>query len=81
MESSIAKTALKEMFMRDPKRIKKILSIIEKIWQENPDLRFGQLLINYGIVPDELRTWLMEDDELLKGLEKKKDIGAEYLNI
>jgi hypothetical protein len=75
MESSIAKTALKEMFMRDPKRIKKILSIIEKIWQENPDLRFGQLLINYGIVPDELRTWLMEDDELLKGLEKKKDIG------
>lgn len=30
--------------MRDPKRIQEMLSLIEEIWQRNPDLRFNQLL-------------------------------------
>lgn len=33
---------------------------LEKKWLENPDLRFGQFLINNGIVSDDLRTWNME---------------------
>lgn len=31
---------------RDPKRIKRILSLIGDIWEENPDLRLLQLLEN-----------------------------------
>jgi hypothetical protein len=56
--------------MRDQKRIKKIMSIIETYWQGSPDQRWGQMLINMGLIPDDLRTWNMEDDDLLKGLEK-----------
>jgi len=32
--------------MRDPKRIKRILKLVEKIWEENPDLRLTQLIMN-----------------------------------
>lgn len=31
---------------RDPKRIKKILKKIERLWEKNPDWRLGQLVIN-----------------------------------
>jgi len=64
MQRKIKKT------MRDPKRIAKIMSIIETYWQQSPDQRFGQMLINLGLVPDDIRTWTMEDDILLKELEK-----------
>ena len=56
--------------MRDESRIKKILKILEKMWKQNPDQRFCQMLINYGIVKDDIQTWTLEDDELLEGLEK-----------
>lgn len=55
--------------MRDKERIPKILSGIEKIWKENPDLRLGQLLKN-------LRTNVMfdfyyiEDEKLLQLLKE-----------
>lgn len=32
--------------MRDPKRIKEILGVIEQVWTKNPDLRLMQLLLN-----------------------------------
>lgn len=32
--------------MRDPKRINRILIIIEKIWEKQPDTRFNQLIDN-----------------------------------
>lgn len=32
--------------MRDKKRIKCILNLIEKIWEKNPDLRLCQLIKN-----------------------------------
>lgn len=32
--------------MRDPKRIPNCLEIIQKIWEEQPDTRFNQLLYN-----------------------------------
>ena len=56
--------------MRDQARIKKIISILEKMWMDMPDCRFGQMLINYGIVKDDMMTWTLEDDDLLKGLEE-----------
>ena len=56
--------------MRNPKRIKKILNKIEEIWNQNPDMRFGQLLINIGISKDSQEDWNAEDDDLIRILEK-----------
>ena len=50
--------------MREKERIKRILNKIEKIWNKHPDLRFGQLLINLGIVEDSFRVWNNEDNVL-----------------
>lgn len=33
--------------MRDPKRIKRICKLIEKVWNKVPDQRLGQFLSNY----------------------------------
>ena len=63
--------------MRDIKRIKRILDKIEKIWNKSPDQRFGQLLINLGVVDDSIRIWNNNDDALEEYLDKimkeKKD--------
>jgi hypothetical protein len=59
--------------MRDKNRIKRILNLIEEIWKENPDQRFGQLLINFGIVADDFNTWHNEDDILEEHLIKIKN--------
>ncbi len=32
--------------MRNPNRIPEILALIEQIWQQDPDLRFNQLIYN-----------------------------------
>jgi uncharacterized protein YihD (DUF1040 family) len=58
--------------MRDIKRIKKILGILEEIWSRNPDQRFGQLLINLGVVKDDFDTLHVEDDLMERHLMKIK---------
>lgn len=45
---------------RSKKRIKPFMKYLEKKWLESPDLRFGQFLINEGIVSDDIRTWSLE---------------------
>lgn len=32
--------------MREPERIKRVLTLIEKIWSRTPDIRFNQLIDN-----------------------------------
>jgi hypothetical protein len=59
--------------MRDEKRIKKILVILEEIWERNPDQRFGQLLINLGVIKDDFSTWTVEDDLMEEHLIKIKE--------
>ena len=59
--------------MRDPNRIKPFLEKIEKLWSENPDWRFGQLVINVtntGVINTEI--FHMEEDEFLKKIEEQK---------
>jgi len=34
--------------MREKNRIKRIINLISRIWNENPDLRLGQLLMVAG---------------------------------
>ena len=61
--------------MRDINRIKRIVDLIYKIWINNPDLRLGQLLYNYGGFTD--HNYNLEDDnleiELMFNLEKLKN--------
>jgi hypothetical protein len=59
--------------MRDIKRIDRILLLIETYWKENPDLRFGQMLINLGIIPDTLPSWNMEDGNWEKWIMEHND--------
>jgi uncharacterized protein YihD (DUF1040 family) len=52
--------------MRDPKRIPKLLDLIKKLWEKNPDLRLLQMLgnlFNSGFDP-----YYTEDDILYKKL-------------
>lgn len=51
--------------MRNPERIPKILSEIEKIWQQYPDSRLGQLILNLEY---RLPLYQIEDEELVAAL-------------
>ena len=55
--------------MRNKARIKRILSKIEQLWLKNPDYRFYQMLINYGLIPDG-KQWNEDDDTLEKYLDE-----------
>lgn len=69
-----------QLKMRDPNRITEILLTIERIWQEDPDLRLGQLIV-IGAKPKEPcpQIFYKEDEDLLKGLleyeQRRKNIG------
>jgi len=51
--------------MRDPKRIRKILDLIERIWKRNPDLRLTQLIQNCFGTGD---IYYFEDEDLERRL-------------
>ena len=57
---------------RDPKRIKRILNIIQRIWLTYPDLRLSQLLIN-AVGTQQLGHHVEDDEleELLLEMERK----------
>ena len=59
--------------MRDKRRIERILKILEEIWEKDSDQRFGQLLINLGVIKDDFETWKNEDDLLEEHLIKIKE--------
>jgi uncharacterized protein YihD (DUF1040 family) len=62
--------------MRNKKRIKRILKLIEKLWNKYPDQRLGQLLENYvftqGKRGDKTSAMMFnqEDDETENQLKK-----------
>lgn len=62
--------------MRDPKRMRKILGEIYRIWKKYPDMRFGQLVDNLFVyyimsigesIPKDY--FYIEDDRFFKYLE------------
>lgn len=56
--------------MRDPRRIEPILKLIREIWNNQPDLRLTQLIMNVlGIHKD---PYYIEDDILLEKLQELK---------
>jgi hypothetical protein len=54
---------------RDESRIPMVLSMVETIWKQYPDLRLGQLLIDVCGPKD---LFSMEDEELLAYFQKNK---------
>jgi uncharacterized protein YihD (DUF1040 family) len=75
--------------MRDPKRIERMLALLEGLWKLESDLRFGQLLVNIkyfdsdnGNKPISMINWFnIEDDKMeIAILEMKKHIEQKVLN-
>ena len=57
--------------MRDKNRIKPFLLEVEKLWEKNPDLRFGQLI--YLVVGELGRDiFFPEEDEWLEAIRSVK---------
>lgn len=46
--------------MRSKKRIRPFMELLISLWEKNPDERFGQFLINKGLVADDMITWNRE---------------------
>lgn len=53
--------------MRDPNRIPDVLRALGLLWQKYPDLRLGQLLLNFDV------AYYTEDDVVLALLEEALD--------
>ena len=57
--------------MRNQQRIQKILDLLEKVWQEVPDWRLGQLIENISRDMGWNDAYYVEDDDLEKELRKR----------
>lgn len=55
--------------MRDPKRIRRILDKIDEYWEKNPDLRLGQILVNFAPLNFKSDIFYWEDEDLEKTLD------------
>jgi hypothetical protein len=56
-----------------PKQRDELLSTLRELWDEMPDLRFGQMVVNLSYLarePSHSATWDMEDDELLQAAQQ-----------
>jgi hypothetical protein len=58
--------------MRDPQRINEVLAELKRVWELQPDLRLGQLIVIAShpkeACPD---VFYVEDDKLLAGIYSK----------
>ncbi|RJP64420.1 MAG: DUF1040 family protein [Comamonadaceae bacterium] len=55
--------------MRDPHRIHEVLAALKRIWELEPDLRLGQLVVNAARPAEPCpEIFHLEDDKLLEGL-------------
>lgn len=57
--------------MRDPRRIRRILALLEKVWAEVPDWRLGQLIENIARDLGWNDAFYMSDDDLEKELRRR----------
>ena len=65
----------RETNMRNPQRIDEMLVLIRSVWEKDPDLRLGQLILNAARMKDPgADVGGIEDERLRKGL-------IRYLNM
>lgn len=64
--------------MRDPKRIKPLLERIEQLWTNNPDFRFGQLIMSITKTGEHNpKLFNMEEEEFLEKInETEKQLNC-----
>jgi uncharacterized protein YihD (DUF1040 family) len=70
--------------MRDLSRIDKILSELELLWKNNPDLRLTQLISWIGLKTNSNDLYYVEDDVILQSLKeltKNIDVKANVYKI
>ena len=58
--------------MRNKERIPQVLKEIQNIWEQYPDLRLGQLILN---VINDPAAYYIEDDVLIKTLKEFYEVG------
>lgn len=65
-------------FMRDTKRIKPLLEKIEQLWTNNPDFRFGQLIMSITKTGEHNpKLFNMEEEEFLEKInELEKQLNS-----
>ena len=65
---------------RDPRRIEVMLDTIRRIWEQDPDLRLGQLIINAMTRArmQEKRLFFLEDKELFKALKEFAEFATAW---
>lgn len=57
--------------MRDPARIEPVLDAIRRVWEQSPDLRLGQLLVNAVNPPEPCpELFYIEDEKLVRKVEE-----------
>jgi uncharacterized protein YihD (DUF1040 family) len=62
--------------MRDPRRMNKLLDVLKKCWEKEPDWRFGQLMVNFlGQLPRD--PFFYEEDEMIEEMKKYFEIEVE----
>jgi hypothetical protein len=55
--------------MRDPARIEVLLNALREAWLKDPDMRFGQLLVNHARLGEPCpEVFHLEDDQLLANI-------------
>lgn len=54
--------------MRDPNRIEKYITLLQEIWKQYPDWRFGQLICNINKEIDNPKLFYIEDEVLFKNV-------------
>lgn len=89
--ANLYKPKVVNYIMRSEKRIKPFMKLLTEMWEESPDLRFGQFLINTGLVADDMVTWNSEmldygiSHKYLRGIQTwgtyGKDGKSEYEDI
>ena len=60
--------------MRDPKRIDEVLEELKTYWDNNPDLRLGQIICNVGRAYNMEDPFYLEDDKLIYVLKAYNDV-------
>lgn len=69
LAQGILMEAGKETGIRKPQRMDEVLRLTKEIWEQYPDFRLGQLLVNVCGKPD---LFYVEDEDLVKALQRNK---------
>ncbi len=56
--------------MRDFERISPFLDALAHAWRRDPDLRFGQLVIDLSTLTTNSDVWTLEEPEWTKAIQK-----------